>query len=149
MSSSGSSMTVATRRLGRTFGPCGYFQPPLLLRGLNRPRLVGPMGVRTHARDVRGSRTFCRRRRSNALDDVSRVRREPLLRGRLRAMSKVRLLALRVRRPDPFGFQWKRSDLNSRIGLASVEEIGRASCRERGEMSVVGVAVRKKQYRRD
>src|SRR2546421_5113322 len=120
MSSSGSSMTVATRRLGRTFGPGGYFQPPLLLRGLNRPRLVGPMGARTHARDVRGSRISCRRG-SNALDDVSRVRGEPLPRGRLRAMPRVRLLALRVRRSDPFGFQWKRSDLNSRIGLASVE----------------------------
>src|SRR2546423_2164097 len=44
MSSSGSSMTVATRRLGRTFGPGGYFQPPLLLRGLNRPRLCWTHG---------------------------------------------------------------------------------------------------------
>src|SRR6266550_4760065 len=121
MSSSGSSMTVATRRFGRTFGPGGYFQPPLLLRGLNRPRLGGPMGARTYARDVRGSRISCRRRGSNALDDVSRVRREPVPRGRLRAMPRVRLLTLRVRRSDPFGFQWKRSDLNSRIDLASVE----------------------------
>src|SRR5438309_8493033 len=120
MSSSGSSMTVATRRLGRTFGPGGYFQPPLLLQGLNCRRLVGPMGART-ARDVRGSRISCRRRGSNALDDLSRMRREPFPRGRLRAMPRVRLLALRVRRSDPFGFQWKRSDLNSRIDLASVE----------------------------
>jgi len=79
------------------------------------------MGARTHARDVRGSRILCRRRGSTALDDVSRVRRESLPRGRLRAMPSVRLLALRVRRSDPVEFQWKRSDLNSRIDLASVE----------------------------
>src|SRR5256885_9665994 len=114
-------MAVAMRRLGRTFGPRWILSATPPATGLNRRRLEEPMGEWTHARDVRGSQKLGHHGESNAFDHMSGVRREPLACGRMCAMPRVRLLALRVIRRDPQGFQWKRSDLNSRIVLASVE----------------------------
>ncbi len=52
---------------------------------------------------------------------MSRLRRDPATRRRVRAMPRVRVHALRMMFGVARGFQWKRSDLYTRVAAGSVE----------------------------
>src|SRR3989449_8215946 len=80
-----------------------------------------------HQRGKGLARLFHRRRSDIRRDpqrspnQVSRMPRGPPARGRLHSMWCVRVLAMRVNLRDARLFQWKRSDLNSRLRDGPVE----------------------------